>query len=138
VLRPEDVLEEIKHHDHPFHSLAEWDDAVAAHQHRLDQIREHIRSVKYVVITETRRIETVHYVRDPALPPDEQGYAGLPRIRTDREKAIEVIDREFRSVEAALVRAHGLAVGLDLETARKLAESMLEQLRRVEPLRNVA
>lgn len=45
-LTAEVVLDEATDPTHPLHNRLEWDDTVAAHQHRLEQCRQMIRSVK--------------------------------------------------------------------------------------------
>lgn len=45
-LRPSDVVEAAKADDHALHALFEWDDAKAAHAHRLDQARGIIRVIR--------------------------------------------------------------------------------------------
>lgn len=45
-LSPAIVLNEAADPEHPLHDRFEWDDAIAAHQHRLDQARALIVSVR--------------------------------------------------------------------------------------------
>lgn len=112
VLRPEDVVREASNPAHELHGEFEWDDKHAAHAHRLDQARGLITSVRVVVETESRKLETVHYVRDPRLPTSEQGYVSFPQLRTQKELARDAIAAEFGRALGALKRARDLAAAL--------------------------
>lgn len=48
VCRPDDLVEVATPPDSEMHPLFNWDDAAAAHQHRLDQARRVIRSIRVV------------------------------------------------------------------------------------------
>ena len=47
-LRPEDVLDSARRESSPLHSMFEWNDTIAAHEHRLSQARGILR---YIVVT---------------------------------------------------------------------------------------
>lgn len=115
VLKPEHVLVEAANPSHPLHDRFEWDDARAGHAYRIDQARTLIRSVKVSVVVESRKIESVFYVRDPSQPTNETGYISVPRLRSDKELAAEAIKAEFARARAIMVRARDLAVVLGVE-----------------------
>jgi hypothetical protein len=52
-LKPGDAVEEAEPEDAVLHNHFEWDDSVAAHEHRLGQARQLIRSVVVVESTES-------------------------------------------------------------------------------------
>jgi hypothetical protein len=114
-LTPDLVLADARNPDSVLHKLFEWDDDVAAHQHRLFQARQIITSVRVVVTTEKRKISTVYYVRDPEAGSGEQGYVSIDKLKTSDDLARESIVMEFSRAEAHLQRArlHAEALGLD-------------------------
>lgn len=50
--RPEHLVETARHESHPLHGCFEWDDTIAAREHRLDQARYVLRSI--VVVRDDR------------------------------------------------------------------------------------
>lgn len=113
-LTPDLVLADAQDSGSVLHRLFEWDDSIAAHQHRLSQARSIITSVRVVITTENRKISTVYYVRDPEAESDEQGYVSLDRLKTDKDLAQESIVLEFSRASAYLKRAkiHADALGM--------------------------
>jgi hypothetical protein len=138
VLRPEDIVREAASSAHELHDVFEWDDLKAAHEHRVEQARTLVRSVRVVVTTEKKQVEVVYYVRDPRLPTEQAGYIALPKLQMDAEIARQAIAAEFNRSLAALRRARDLAIALGadakvdsiIESIEKLAGE-LPQLRAV-------
>jgi hypothetical protein len=122
-LTPEAVVEDARDSRSPLHSQFEWDDAKAAHHHRLDRARELIRSVR-VDRSVTARNVAVRYVRDPSATSKEQGYRDVVSLRDEKDAAREVVEAEVRRIVAAIERAMGIAevLGLTDELERLLAE----------------
>lgn len=114
-LTPNAVLEDAAERDSPLHDFFEWDDSKAGHAYRLDQARTLIKSVMVVVVTETKRVTSVAYVRDPTAPSDVQGYVSVAKLRSDPELARAAIIAEFARVTAMLERARALAIVLGAE-----------------------
>lgn len=114
-LTPDAVLEDAAERDSPLHDFFEWDDSKAGHAYRLDQARTLIKSVMVVVVTETKRVTSVAYVRDPTAPSDVQGYVSVAKLRGDPELARTAIIAEFARVAAMLERARALAIVLGAE-----------------------
>lgn len=114
-LTPNVVLEEAKDRDSVLHNLFEWDDTLAAHQHRIYQARQIITSVRVVITTENRKISTVYYVRDPEAEPTEQGYVSIDRLKTDKDLAKESIVMEFSRASSYLQRAKAHAQALNMK-----------------------
>lgn len=115
VLKPEDIVLEATDPMHPLHDRFEWDDAKAAHEHRIEQARALIRSVRVDVKIETKTVNAVYYVRDPRLPQTEAGYVSLPRIRSEKELATAALREEFKRILALLERARDLSIVLGQE-----------------------
>lgn len=84
TLTPDVVVLEAKHPDHPLHSRFNWDDKTAAHEHRLSQAAELIRSVK-VRFREATETEGPRFVRAfHSLPSDEgRTYEPLEAVLAD-------------------------------------------------------
>ena len=62
----EDILKDAQKKNSPLHSFFEWDDKTAAHEYRLTQAREIIRSIKIEhVDNETERVITVRAFQVP-------------------------------------------------------------------------
>lgn len=128
VLRPEDVVHEAKDPKHPLHGDFTWDNATAAHAHRIDQARTLIKTVRVVVTTEKRTVEVVHYVRDPRLAADEAGYVGLPRLMTEKDAVNKALAAEFDRALSALRRASDLAAALGVDARVDDIMRRLEEL----------
>jgi flagellar basal body rod protein FlgC len=113
-LTPEAVVEDAKSKDSPLHDHFLWDTKKAAYQHWLDQARALIRSVRVEVITESKSVSVVGYVRDPRAG-DEQGYVSITSLKSDRESAREALVGEFSRVADMLRRAKEIAAALDAQ-----------------------
>jgi hypothetical protein len=114
-LTAEMVVEAARDEESPLHDFFTWDDAAAAAEHRIAQARALIRSVRVVFRTETVTVRAPYFIRDPEMPPSEQGYVSLPQLRTDEDAARAAITTEFARAAAALQRARSIAVALGLE-----------------------
>lgn len=114
-LTPDAVVEAAKRKDSPLHEFFEWDVKKAANEYWTQQARDLITSVRVVIVTETRRISSVAYVRDPAAASDEQGYVSVSKLRADPDLARTAIVAEFARVASLLERARALAIVLEAE-----------------------
>src|SRR5262245_52237385 len=114
-ITPEAVVNDASNPDSPLHELFEWDTAKAAHKHWMDRARTLIRSVEVVMRNERITVSTVAYVHDPSLPPKQQGYIAIERLRTDEDLAREAIVTEFKRVAGALQRARNIATALQVQ-----------------------
>ncbi len=65
VITPNLIVEVAKNPNSILHGYFEWDDLKAGHSFRLQQARHLITSVKVNIITDTKMISAVSYVRDP-------------------------------------------------------------------------
>jgi hypothetical protein len=114
-LTPAIVVADAKDETSPLHALFDWDVTDAAEKWWLAQARQIIRSVKLVITTEEVTVKTPHYVRDPSVPPDAQGYISIARLQRDPVAAKQSLLLEFNRAQSALLRARSLAVVLGLE-----------------------
>lgn len=92
-----------------------WDDERAAHEYRLDKLRELITSVRYEVTVRRRTITTTRYVHDIALPPREQGYRAIDHV-DEAGLADATVEAEVNRVAALIERGRNIAAALDLES----------------------
>lgn len=116
-LTPEAVVKAARSPKSPLHQFFEWSNVKAAEEHRLDQARTLITSVKTKYVTNHYTVKTVTYVRDPDAEPKEQGYRTLESIAKDGDDARETIAREFTAAAGHLARARQIAMALQLEEA---------------------
>lgn len=130
LLRPDEVVREASDPESPLHPYFTWDDSEAAEKHRRNEARDLIRSVEVLILTESRTVKAVGYVRDPRLPADEQGYISVAKLRTDTELARESLIEEFQRAGAALARAHRLAFAFQLDDEVKSLEQRVTRLAR--------
>jgi hypothetical protein len=114
LITPDIVVAAARHPDSPLHSEFEWDDTAAAEKYRLDQARALIRSVKVNITTEKFDIVVPQYVRNPEASP-QQGYTSIDRIKTEGDRAREIVAAEFRRAASALRRAKALGAALEIE-----------------------
>ena len=119
---PEHVIDTARATDHAWHHRFTWDDAVAAHRHRVDQARTLIRSVRYEVRIENKVLSSIAYIHDPDAAADEQRYVSVARVATDVDRARAALIAEFARVAAMLRRARDLAGVLGLSD--RIAEAV--------------
>jgi hypothetical protein len=112
-LTPQEVVDAARNPKSPLHSYFTWNVREAAAMQWLEQARELIRSVKMEVVTTEFRVRFPKYVHDPASDPN-QGYVSIAKLRTERDLARELVQREFTNAGAALARAKHLATALGL------------------------
>lgn len=112
-LTPDAVVRDAKRKESPLHDCFEWDVKKAAAAYWIEQARDLITSVRVVVHTETTKVNSVFYVRDPSAAHDKQGYVSVTRLRTDSDLAREALVAEFTRVADALRRAREIAAVLD-------------------------
>lgn len=110
---PEILVEQARDPKHPFHDQFEWDDAIAAHEHRKEKARQLIKSLKSIVVYEEKVIAVPYYVSDPREK--RTGYTPTMTIKKNRETSMAVLNDELARIKGALHRAIGLAVTFGLK-----------------------
>ena len=119
---PEIVVEAARDPASPLHSAFTWDDAQAAHEHRLAQARVLLRRVRVEIETGTRLIRVPYFTRDPEAAPQEQGYLTLPRLRAQqdlaRAAAVAAMSRAARALADAKDFCEALGLGEELVSLR--------------------
>ena len=101
ILRAQDVVDAARAEESPLHDWFEWDDSVAAENHRRQQARELIRV--YVKVEKRDTPETRAYV---SLESDRRspggGYRSVSDVFTNPERRAELLTQALR--EASLWR----------------------------------
>ena len=126
-ITPSLLVEEAKDPNSILHHLFEWDDEKAGHAYRLDQARQIITSVKVNIVSETKMISAVSYVRDPRVPGDQQGYVSIETLKTDKDLAKESIKLEFARAYSHLQKAKLHAEVLNMQNQVGLLLTNLEE-----------
>lgn len=111
-LTPDDVLNEAKKAGSPLHDAFEWDNTKAGHMYRITQARTLIRSVRIDVVTTTKVLNVVAYMRDPDAENDEQGYVSVPKLIGDSDRAHAALATEYARLRAIFQRVRDLAEAL--------------------------
>lgn len=128
-LKPEDVVNEAKKPSSPLHDYFEWDDEKAANEHRLEQARQLIRSVRVVISEQNVEVRVPAYVRDPSLPQNVTGYVRITALKKEPDLAIEAAIRELKTAESNLERAKSIAVALGAFESYVVARKALQETR---------
>ena len=113
-LSPEIVVKAATNPKSPLHKYFEWDDSKAAESYRIQQARQIIKIVSYETKVDDIVVQSVSYVRDPAMEHKEQGYVSLEQLKAEPENAMVMVLSELARAEALLSRAEILAKVLDL------------------------
>lgn len=114
-LTPDDVVAEAQNPASPLHDRFTWDDAEAAHLHRLNEARTLIRGVRIVIEVRDVQFKVPRYVHvsDEA---SAQGYRDALALRKNRPEARRVVAQEVKNALGACRRAANLAVALGLDS----------------------
>jgi hypothetical protein len=125
ALTPDNVVQEARSPDSPLHDKFEWDDDVAAHQHRLYQARKLIGSIKIERVVNTRTVSVPKYIHDPRT--SDQGYIATTRLKSAKKIALEAVMREYQAIDNALARAEGMAAVLGVEADVRRLRAMAKK-----------
>ena len=118
-LTPDRLVTEAADEASPLHSLFEWDDAKAAHSHRVATARAVIRAVKIEVIVQQRRVVAPCYVHDPERDKDG-GYIRTVTLASDRDQAVRVLHQEMERIAGAVRRIRAIAATCGMEDAAEV------------------
>lgn len=131
-LIPTMVVNDAKDPDSPLHSYFTWDDAEAASQHRLEQARQLIRSVRVEITVHSVPLSVVGYVRDPEVDTNQGGYRNIVALRSEEDSARAVVVDEMKRVSSAVQRAKTIAAVLgveeDIKQIEAISRSVVERL----------
>lgn len=111
-LTPDDVLGAARKPTNPLHDLFEWDDAVAAEEHRRDQARGIIREVQVKITTTTATITVHRYVPDPDRGKG-QGYLAIDPL-PEEDMCRRIVVQECNRALGVMRRAATIAEALGM------------------------
>jgi hypothetical protein len=94
-ITPEWLVEQARPHGSPAHHMFEWDDAVAANAHRIEQARHMIRSLA-ITVEDRTPIE----VRALCHVPSRETYVPHARVFNDVDMRAEVVEQAKREYKA--------------------------------------
>jgi len=103
-LKPGEVVELARHTRSPLHRFFDWNDASAAHKHRLWRARQLISHVRVVVLDDKGRRRPERLFFNVRLEDDEKSekvYVAVDRVMEDsglRSQVIAQALREFRAL----------------------------------------
>jgi len=127
---PERVVAAARDPNHPLHNDGfVWDANEAVQTLALVRARAIIREVRVSVTYEDRTLSVPVYVSSPDKAPGTQGYVNVAVLATDKDRALLALEREIASIEAAVQRALGIAIAVDLAVEFQGMLSHTERLR---------
>jgi hypothetical protein len=113
-LTVEAVIAEAQDPASPLHDAFEWDVEAAAQRHWEAQARKLIRSFKITVEVRNVVFKAPQWVPDPDVP---AAYVSTVKLRSEADRARDVVCAEFARASSALQRAKAVAavLGIDAE-----------------------
>ncbi len=101
-IEPVVVVDDARNKLSPLHDLFEWDDSVAAHQHRLAHARLLIRSIEVVIKRDGKKFQTraFHNVIIKRNDHTERAYAAVERVMSEPELRQQVIEKALKELES--------------------------------------
>ena len=99
TVTPEDVLERARSHNSALHQHFTWDDSEAAHQHRLGQAGELIRSIVVDISRSnlsTRSVRAYVSVEQGG----ERGYSPIAHVMTDASLRAQMLASAWAELQA--------------------------------------
>jgi len=121
VCKPQCVVDESQPEDAPLHSEFEWDDAVAANEHRLEQARCLIRSIRIAdEPTGERKHAFFHVATQPV-----KGYVDRARVMSEPELHRAALEEAVRYLNGAKARFDDLS---ELEPVWATVEEVAEKV----------
>lgn len=133
-LNPEEIVREARKKRSPLHDEFDWNDASAAHSHRIEQARDLIQ--RFVVVLNvqdtTTQIRVPAYVSDPDRGRASQ-YRSTSNLKMDPDAARRSILPEAKTCRSHVERVRNLTdlYGFDvahIDRASKELDRFIEQL----------
>lgn len=97
LLTPRAIVDDARDLESPLHALFEWDDSVAAEQHRLSQARHVVRSIRLVsqAVNEPESLRVFVHVREDSEP----HYTTAARAMSDEALRRQVLLRALQDLK---------------------------------------
>lgn len=103
------VVEAAKDPKSVLHSQFEWDDSVAAHQHRLGVARALIRDIVYIGVDSTgKAVSAIAYVPEPGVY-NRSSFIPLSSAVRNKTLAVEIMTAELARCEGNIRRTQDIA-----------------------------
>jgi hypothetical protein len=96
-ITPQVVVDDARSKRSPLHECFEWDDSIAAEQHRLSQAR-HVMS--HIRVVQADSTEPRHLFVNVTPVDVERGYMSVSKVLSDAELFAQVLDRAERDLES--------------------------------------
>jgi hypothetical protein len=126
------VIEDAKKPESPLHDEFEWDVKKAAMTAWRETARRLIRSVTIHTVVESHSIAVPRYVHAPKNY-SEQSYTDTREVKTDRERAADLMRYEIQRLESIATRVRGIASVLGMEkeiiTITKTVDTMKKKMK---------
>lgn len=127
-LTPKQIVKEARAKSNPLYKEFDWNVQRAAQKHWEDTARDLLtRYITVRVVSTKQTITCPHFVRDPSLPPNVQGYVST-LSKMDRSAAETVIHAELDRIESAVHRGRAVAGALDHQNPGIGIAALFEQL----------
>lgn len=101
-IAPEDVVEDAKNEDTPYHDYFEWDDSKAARKHRLKQARDIMRSIVKIKTVKSQekpvKVRAFHCVKNEDT--GENGYSPEETVFKKPKLSEQVILRALKEAKS--------------------------------------
>lgn len=132
-LTPEDILKDARNPNSPLHSFFEWDDGLAAEQHRLQQARGLIRAVVAVYLPDEPqekqvviRAKAYTHINEPTVPHYRETSHALSQKKTRQM----VLQRAWKELQGWRNRYKDLKEFADLiEVIDEVDKNLTKDLR---------
>ena len=133
-LTPAAIVADARSPDSPLHAEFDWNIEKAAQKHWEDRARELIQAVKVTTICGDETVVTQAWVHTPDIG-SESGYVLTSKIKSEPERAKDVLLQEIARARGVLRRVRDLALALGLNDAH--SENLLSELSVIESAVNL-
>lgn len=97
---PEDVVDDAKKKNAPYHDYFEWDDSVAGHEYRLNQARVMLRSIEVEVVLESGDIQKTRAFHCIVVNGDEKEYVSQSQVFSNAEWSAQIVEKAMNEARA--------------------------------------
>lgn len=131
---PEDIVNAARNPRSPIHGALEWEDAVAAEHHRLQQARTLLNGLQVVRVSIERSPEVTTKAMFRVRPDNgKAGYVSSDRIIADRELRKQVVASARRELESYVRKYSGvIALGPFVPQLQEIIDEMLDAIEQLQ------
>ena len=124
-LTPSELVRDASDPTHPLHDHFDWDDASAAHKHRLNQAARLIKSIKFTVHHHDRELVLPEYTPDINKP---HHYEPVRELARQRDKARQALREDIQRTIGHLRRSIAMAATLNCDYESHVLSDVLVKL----------